>query len=257
MCRVPLATVVLISSFASVVFTVASSDRHLRRKLPGSKGGTGSGSSSQNCVGSWGSWGACSGGKSKRSYTVSQYQSGGGSACPHSAGAQEEKSCSNCIGSWSEWSACANSQKSRTYTVSTPSSGGGSSCPYSNGHSETQSCTVPVHCAGSWSSWSVCNVGQANKTRNFNITTEAANGGMPCPEEGKTESAPCDTSKIVPLTWQAENGHKDLALVMCPKGSAFSTLSHTCPTPQYVAYSSLKCLISSIISRLRSIFLAK
>ena len=97
-----------------------------------------------------------SGSKSKRKYSVTQYQSGGGSSCAHSAGSEQERSCSNCAGSWSAWSGCSNGQQTRTYSISTAASGGGSACPHSDGHSETQTCNNAVNCVGSWSAWTAC-----------------------------------------------------------------------------------------------------
>jgi hypothetical protein len=97
-----------------------------------------------------------------------------------------------CVGEWSDTTTCGQSRqnKTQTYIISTPSSNGGKSCFHENG--KTQIIQCPVDCTGSWSDTSTCDV-SGFKIQNYNIQTQAINGGNSCPVNlriGKTSCNP-------------------------------------------------------------------
>ena len=139
----------------------------------------------------------CIGGK--KQYISKNYSAAvnGGDACPNGVIANNQtymtnENCTNCVGSWSAWGPCSvgcgGGKQSRKYTVTTEPANDGALCPNNNGDIEYQNCNTnpcPVNCVGSWSEWSKCSVGcgGGNQSRTYTVTTEAANGGIPCPNK--------------------------------------------------------------------------
>lgn len=142
----------------------------------------------KDCVGQWG---ACIAGT--RTYTVTSPKENAGADCAASDGTTE--TCSSpvdCVGSWSACSVpCGGG--AQTFTQTQPAQFGGLSCLaiYGQNHGDVRSCNnqlcgVKTNCVGSWGP---CN--PATGLQTYNITTNASNGGDPCPVvAGTTQACP-------------------------------------------------------------------
>ena len=99
-----------------------------------------------------------------------------------------------CVGEWSDTTTCGQSRpnKTQTYIISTPSSNGGKSCFHENG--KTQIIQCPVDCTGSWSDTSMCDE-SGFKIQNYNIQTQAINGGNACPTNLRIGDTSCNPSE--------------------------------------------------------------
>ena len=197
-------------SSASTSIPLAKDPRQLvaprapSRMLPGSK--TSAPAARKNCQGAWGSWGACSStsggacpastGKQSRTYRISSYQSGGGSACAASDGARGSQSCTprrNCAGAWTAWTACSAAGKSTsTYKVSCAALGGGTACEKGDGLIKEMACVPTSDCVGSWGAWGACAAATSTQTSTYAVTSYQSGGGAPCAAaEGDTKDQAC------------------------------------------------------------------
>lgn len=163
-----------------------------------------------DCVGMFGSYSECStaneceaDGLITKTYTVTQQQENGGTACAHNDGYVEVvESCQgppcpiNCIGSFGRESGCSATQCriegsiTKTYHVETPAQYGGEDCKCEDGTVEfVRECLgpcEPVDCVGWFSKNSACSATQCSNgfiTKTYMITTPAQEGGAGCPYE--------------------------------------------------------------------------
>jgi len=168
--------------------------KRLRRRLPGSKGsGRKSSSPKVNCVGSWGAYGTCgSNSKQTRTYTITKSAKNGGTACPYSHGAKQQRACVqniDCVGAFGPYGSCSkDGDKTRIYEITTSQSGTGTSCPHVDGYEETATCTyVPPDVTVNWQY-------MASSADQYNITE------MPMVH--------CSPNQVVEIAWSAENNIK-------------------------------------------------
>ena len=201
--RYAAAAAVVAPAAASSASTSTTSDarnlvapRAPSRMLPGSK--TSAPAAKKNCRGAWGAWGACSStsggacpastGTQSRTYRISSYQSGGGSACAASDGARGSQSCTprrNCVGAWTAWTACTAAGKSTaTYKVSCAALGGGTACEKGDGLIKEMACVPTSNCVGSWGAWGACAAATSTQTSTYAVTSYQPGGGAPCAAAG-------------------------------------------------------------------------
>eukprot|EP01052_Picozoa_sp_SAG31_P044568 SAG31_NODE_7823_length_1588_cov_17.218267_1_plen_474_part_10 len=109
-----------------------------------------------DCIGAFTDWSACStscgGGRSLRTFKVSQLSLNGGARCSHPHGATENRTCNelpcpvSCVGNWTAWSNCTRScgggQRLRAFSVRSPSRYGGAPCEGADGQVAVQDCNM-------------------------------------------------------------------------------------------------------------------
>jgi hypothetical protein len=178
----------------------------------------------QDCVmDSWSAWSVCTkscdGGRSTRHRTPLYLPANGGVQCGTTT---EVISCSEgpcpvhcAVSSWSPMSACSvtcgSGHQKRTRTVITANEGSGAVCPFLEEKVTCGADPCPADCVvGEWQQYEACDAtcGGGRKSRTRWVVTQAAHGGVACPQTKQLQvcnafACPIDCSVAAWGSWTA------------------------------------------------------
>jgi hypothetical protein len=217
-----------------------------------------------DCVGSWEEVpneqfgtcsSACGGGSIRKRYRVSQKAENGGRECPERDGVAKFFDCNtqpceseepvDCVGVWEEVpddalfgtcsEECGGGYIIKKYRVLQEAKNGGASCwPNSDGETSlftcnNQPCPEPVDCVGAWEQVAdaTCSetCGGGTIEEEYNISTEAENGGQSCPNSqgDRRNTKECNTQPC-PVPVDCVGAWEEVADATCSESCGGGTI---------------------------------